>query len=153
MPESLAAYQNAIKLDPKFKEAYTNLAQLHREAGNGDEAVRVFKRAINLDATYLHAAHLYGLCLHGMGRTREALAQFQSCLKLDPAHAASVQVREQVMMLTTIFVGHALDKTEVYARRQQPQLSFISTITFLSPLSSSPLLPLFIHAPLTYAQY
>ena len=91
VPEALAAYQNAVKLDPKFKEAYVNLAQLHREAGKGDEAIRVFKRAIKLDAKYMHAAHLYGLCLHGMGRTREALTQFHACLKLDPSHAACTQ--------------------------------------------------------------
>ena len=98
MPEALVAYENAVKLDPKFKEAYVNLAQLHREAGKGDDAIRVFKRAIKLDAKYMHAAHLYGLCLHGMGRTREALAQFHTALKIEPSHAACIQVRPTVQI-------------------------------------------------------
>ena len=71
------------------------------------EAARVFRRALKIDPKYMHAAHLYGLCLHGMGQTRKALTQFESCLQIDPSHAACTQFRGTCERQINIRIGSA----------------------------------------------
>ena len=85
------AYERATALDAAFKEAWLNLAQLHRESGAGKVALRHFERALAATGgKYPQALQMRGLCHHGMGRTALALADFQGVLRLEPNHAEAL---------------------------------------------------------------
>ncbi len=71
----------AIRLEPKFKEAHLNIGQLTRDFGDGKLASRHFADAWGIDAEYVNAYYLHGLCLYGMGEIRRALEVFEKGLR------------------------------------------------------------------------
>mmetsp|Transcript_69499 Transcript_69499/g.139865 ORF Transcript_69499/g.139865 Transcript_69499/m.139865 type:complete len:343 (+) Transcript_69499:248-1276(+) len=76
------AYERAIALDRKFKEAWVNLAQLKRECGAGQAALAAFDEAFQLDPHHAQTSYLRGLCKHGLGKPKQALEDFSRALKL-----------------------------------------------------------------------
>jgi len=71
--EAIIAYQRAIHIDPKFKEAIANLAQAHRDAGDRDNSERIFAQAFKVDAKYVHGFHLRGECLRDFSMPPKAV--------------------------------------------------------------------------------
>ena len=83
--EAIIAYQRATQLDPTFKEAWANLAQAHRDAGDRANAERIFARAFEVDSRYVHGFHLRGLLYYGCGEIRLSLADFSKGVEYDPS--------------------------------------------------------------------
>eukprot|EP00960_Hanusia_phi_P038138 753295-Hanusia_phi.AAC.5 len=74
--EIALAYERATQLDPNMKEAWANLAQAHRDAGDRQNAEKYFAKAERLDPNYVHCYHLRGLLYYGCGEIRLALQDF-----------------------------------------------------------------------------
>jgi predicted O-linked N-acetylglucosamine transferase (SPINDLY family) len=49
LDESLLAIQKALRINPKYSDAYNNLGNVFRQAGQSDHAISQFDRAIQLD--------------------------------------------------------------------------------------------------------
>ncbi|MCK4654730.1 MAG: tetratricopeptide repeat protein [Candidatus Cloacimonetes bacterium] len=63
-PEAISNFKKAIKMDPDFCEAYTNLAVAYAKTGENQKAVRVLKKALTKDPDedyliYLNLAQVY----------------------------------------------------------------------------------------------
>ena len=56
--EASKSYENVVKADPKYAEAWSNLGYTYRKQGYFDKAVKAYKKAINL-APNLAEAHEY----------------------------------------------------------------------------------------------
>jgi len=44
-PEAIEAFQEVVKLDPGFTDAWHNLALLYEKTGHKEKAIEAFKRA------------------------------------------------------------------------------------------------------------
>ena len=75
----------ALKYDDSLAEAHTSLASIKAVADwDWQGAENEYRRAIELNPNYPTAHHWYGAQLFILGRTKEALQQFETALKLDP---------------------------------------------------------------------
>jgi len=83
--EAVIAYERATKIEPKFKEAWANLAQAYRDNGDRSNAEIYFQKALSVDASYVHGYHLRGLLYYGCGEIRLALADFKRGCEVDPS--------------------------------------------------------------------
>src|SRR6267143_1309877 len=84
-PKARIAAERALALDSSLAEAHTSLASVKFSYDwdwNGAEAE--FKRAIALNPNYATAHQWYGQFLRLMGREKEAIAEEEKSLNLDP---------------------------------------------------------------------
>jgi TolB-like protein/DNA-binding winged helix-turn-helix (wHTH) protein/Tfp pilus assembly protein PilF len=85
MPLAKAAATKALQLDDTLVEAHTTLARvLFAYDWNWPAAEKEFKRAIELNPRYAPAHQWYGGYLSATGRFREADAEKQRALELEP---------------------------------------------------------------------
>jgi len=83
--QGMAAFRQAIRMDPTEVAAYAHLGQLLTEAGHHREAVGVFRQAISMPNT--DAASLLcglGMALAGLRRWDEAHRAFQEAMEMSP---------------------------------------------------------------------
>lgn len=85
--ESIAAHEQALKLDPGFVQALVNLISLYGRTGQFARAQQAFRNAadINPDIPELH--YNFGVLLTQQERMIEAASEFQTCLQLNPYYA------------------------------------------------------------------
>lgn len=69
-------FDQAIKLDPDYPDAFNSRALAHAGAGKSEQAIADFDQAINLDPNYAIAIFNRALALQTMGRTDDAARDF-----------------------------------------------------------------------------
>jgi tetratricopeptide (TPR) repeat protein len=84
---AIAAYREALKLDPTYFPASVNLADLYRNRGLERDAQQVLDAAIKADPAAAGPRHALGLSLVRQKRTPEALAALGEAARLDPDSA------------------------------------------------------------------
>jgi tetratricopeptide (TPR) repeat protein len=83
--EAAADAREALALDDSLAEAHTSLAAVSVLNWNWDEAEQEFTRALELNPNNAQTHHWYGnLYLVPKGRHKEAIAELQRALDLDP---------------------------------------------------------------------
>ena len=82
--EALAAYEQAIRLDPKFARAYNDKGWTLSNLMRLEEAVADFEQAIRLDPNYAIAYTNKGYAFNGLKRFEEAVAAFEQAIRLKP---------------------------------------------------------------------
>lgn len=88
--EALAAFEQALRLDPHFADAYFGKGNAFYFMKRYEDALLAFEQAIRLDP---HNAALHnnkGGALYMLGHYREALADYEQALRLDP-HLVNAQ--------------------------------------------------------------
>ncbi|HEX5066049.1 MAG TPA: tetratricopeptide repeat protein [Myxococcota bacterium] len=80
-------YEAALRIEPYYRPASVNLADLHRMAGHDDEGVKVLAEALQRDPEGAELHHAMGLALVRAGRHQEALAHFERAAKSAPEQA------------------------------------------------------------------
>jgi len=78
------AAQAALARDPLLAEAHSSLAHVDLHAWDWVGSEKEFRRALELDPSYVTAHHWYALCLTTLGRVDEAVAQMRIARGLDP---------------------------------------------------------------------
>ena len=78
--ERIAAYQKATALNPRFKEAYSNLADALTSARRFDEARAALDAALGLDPDYVGARINEINLMKALGQKKEALAKVEAIL-------------------------------------------------------------------------
>lgn len=88
-PEAIAAYEAAIRINPEFAPAYNQLGYSLRNLGRLDEASKAFCTYMKLvpDEPNPYDSHAELLLL--MGRYRDAIAEYQRALAINPSFAPS----------------------------------------------------------------
>jgi tetratricopeptide (TPR) repeat protein len=77
------AYRSAIRIDPKYEEAYYNLGVLLKK-DRPSEAQRLFRTALKLDPAYASAYRELGHVLIKTGSTPEGVSHLRKAIQLDP---------------------------------------------------------------------
>jgi serine/threonine protein kinase len=93
LQEALAAYEQALHLDPYHADAYVGKGDVLSWLGHYEEALQSFEQAIHLvprDANYHNNR---GLALYSLGRYREALVAYNQALRLDPHQVGALRGR------------------------------------------------------------
>ena len=85
--EAQKKYERAVKIDPTYAEAYSNLGYTYRKQGKLDKAVRTYKKAIKLDPKLAEAHEYLGETYVEMGKFDLAEKELQILQELDSEHA------------------------------------------------------------------
>src|SRR5207249_7558964 len=87
--EGLAAYEQAIRLDPTYGLAWRMKGYTLSALRRYEEALAAYEQAISLDATDAEAYTGKGDTLYALKRYEEALKAYEQALHLDPTSAGA----------------------------------------------------------------
>ncbi len=81
---ALDAYEQARQLDPNLPFAHINKGAALRDLKRYDEELAAYEQAIRLDPNYAAAYHYKGVALHNLKRYDEALVAYEQAIRLNP---------------------------------------------------------------------
>ena len=103
--KALDEYEESIRLDPTYANAYNNRGNLRKNKGEIDRAVDDYDRAIRLDpglaAAYYNRGNIHG----DRGESDKAFADLSETIRLDPKHS-----------LARVFRGNIWEERKDYAK-------------------------------------
>lgn len=82
--ESIAKFQEALKINPNFARAYSNLGIAQYQKGEYDEAIKHYSRALALKPDFADTHNNLGVVLSDQGKLDEAINHFSAALRIDP---------------------------------------------------------------------
>jgi protein O-mannosyl-transferase len=94
--EAVAYYDEALRLNPNFAAAHTNLGKLLAEGGRIPEATPHFEAAVRLAPGDADAHANLGNALLYLGRVPDAHRHYLEALRLDPANATAKEMLAQL---------------------------------------------------------
>lgn len=81
--DQITAAQGAASRNPQAVDAWTRLGVLFRRAGERDNAVQAFNRALEIEPRNLRVHNKVGEMMLAEGKTEEAIKRFQAILSAD----------------------------------------------------------------------
>jgi serine/threonine protein kinase len=113
--EALAAFEQAIHLDPNSAVAYHNKGNALYELKRYQEALAAFEQVIRLDSNDAVAYYGKGNALRDLKRYPEALAAYEQAIHLDPSFAAAYNNKGFALKA----LGKKQDAQQAYERARQ----------------------------------
>src|SRR5439155_1269934 len=95
--EALAAYEQAIRLDPNYAMAYYNKGFVLSSRSRYEEALTAFEQTLRLDPNNAGAYCLKGNALSYFKRYEEALTALEQAIRLDPDDAGAYRLKGDVL--------------------------------------------------------
>jgi Tfp pilus assembly protein PilF len=87
VPEAVAQYEAALRIDPNDAQAHYNLGGVLLDAGRTDDAIREYQAALRSAPNFSWARNNLGTALSRAGRYQEAYEQYVLAVQSDPEHA------------------------------------------------------------------
>jgi tetratricopeptide (TPR) repeat protein len=87
VPEAVADFREAIRLNPGFAENHYNLGNALQKMGRPEEAEASYREALRLRPDFAEAHSNLGNALQKMGRLDDAIAAYRNALRLEPEMA------------------------------------------------------------------
>ena len=86
LDEAIVHYRRAVELNPKFSDAWTNLANVYLDQARYDEAIPLYERALGdmLYKTPFIAENNLGWCYYKKGDTQVGIDHIRSALVVNP---------------------------------------------------------------------
>ena len=81
--EARAAFESALKISPRFAQAFVNLGNLELESNCVEDAISYYRRAIDADSQNASAYRHLALAYRRAGRSTEALQAFSRARRLE----------------------------------------------------------------------
>ena len=85
--DAAAAYEKAIRLNPRYAEACGNLGNALREMGDLAGAVSAYQHALTLNPSHADTHNNLGVAKKELGLPHEAITCYRHALALKPTHA------------------------------------------------------------------
>ena len=85
--KAIQAYQKAIKLNPKYSDAYYNLGIMYVNEGQYDKAIEVYQKAIELNPKNDMAYNNMGIAYESNNEHIKAIQSYQKAIKLNPKYS------------------------------------------------------------------
>jgi tetratricopeptide (TPR) repeat protein len=87
---AVAAYQQAVRAEPKFVEAWNGLGHAYRKAKQYDKALDAYKQAITLKQDYANPHEYLARTYVAMGDKEAAMREYEIVKRLDAKMAADL---------------------------------------------------------------
>ncbi len=87
LDQAITCFAEAIRLNPKFAEAYCNRGIVYDEKGEPDKAIADFTEAIRLNPKFTEAYHNRGVVYTEKGEPDKAIADYTEAIRLNPKFA------------------------------------------------------------------
>ena len=84
---ALAAYDEAIRINPGYALAWNNKGVTLSDLGRKDEAIVAYDQALKINPGYALAWFNKGVALSDLGRKDEAIVAYDRALKINPGYA------------------------------------------------------------------
>lgn len=110
--EAIAQYNNAIVLNPKSFEYYSNRGACFVKIKNFDAAIKDFEQAINLNSDDFASYYNRGVLLFNTGDLTGAKADIEKSLQIKPDYAEAVLKLEQIEILLSSVERYNTDLTQ-----------------------------------------
>ena len=88
--DSILSFENALKIDQKYIEAYNNLATTYINLGQFEKAIDYLKKAITIKPDYANAFNNLASAQSDLGKYEDALESFDTILKMQPNYPGAV---------------------------------------------------------------
>jgi len=85
--EAAAAYREALRAEPRLRDAHYNLANLLAMEQRFDDAIRHYRKVLETNSRDVEALYNLGAVLGMRGQLAEAKRSFQQVLAAEPSHA------------------------------------------------------------------
>jgi tetratricopeptide (TPR) repeat protein len=80
-----------VTIDPKLGEAYLQLGILHSERGRFEQAIRAYKKAIEVSPQLGEAHYRLGLAYRRIGEESKAEQEFQVFAQVEKTETAAIE--------------------------------------------------------------
>ncbi len=98
--EAIAAYEKALELRPEDANVRVDMGTCYRNAGESERAAEEYRKALSFDPSNLQAHRNLGVVLaYDLGRTKEAIAELETYLRLSPDAPDAQKVRQAIKEL------------------------------------------------------
>lgn len=87
---AIAAYQQAVRVEPKFAEAWNNMGYCYRKAKQFDKALDAYKQAISLKPDFAYPHEYAARTYLAMGNKDGAMREYEILKRLDGKMAGEV---------------------------------------------------------------
>ncbi len=87
MPEAIAHFDQALRLEPDYAEAHYNLGVALAQTGRIPEAIGHYEQALRIWPDYAEAHYNLGIALGQTGRIPEAIGHYEQALRIKPDFA------------------------------------------------------------------
>ena len=95
LPDAIRMINDALKIEPKFVDAYLSVAGMQAEQKNYNESINQFEKAFTLDSVYTKSYLLpYSISLSGAGRFDDALIAVNRFLTTPKLNDRSIKAGE-----------------------------------------------------------
>jgi len=94
--EALVAFNNAIKINPQYMEAYFHRGNVYDEMGDYEKAVVDYNRAIKLNPLYIDAYLFRGLAYNNLGKLNKAIADIKKAARLGDQFAQKFLIKKGI---------------------------------------------------------
>jgi len=85
--DALAAWQQAVAVNPNYPVALMNIANVQAERGKVDEAIAQYRTVLSLVPNATDAHYNLGNALRELGEMAQAIAHYDQALRLNPNYA------------------------------------------------------------------
>jgi tetratricopeptide (TPR) repeat protein len=93
---ALEAFEQALRLDPNYMEAYQEKGMTLLELARYDYALEAFEQALRLDPNLVSLYIAKGQTLNALERYKEALTAFEQAIHLDPDYIGRDKALQQL---------------------------------------------------------
>ena len=87
---AIAAYQQAVRLEPKFAEAWNNMGYCYRKTKQFDKALDAYKQAMSLKPDFAYPHEYAARTYLAMGNKDAAMREYEILKRLDGKMAGEV---------------------------------------------------------------
>ena len=94
-PVAIKMINDALKIDPKYVDAYLSIAEIYANMKNYNEAITQYQKAFSLDEVYIKPFYLsYSISLAGAGKFEKALEAVNTFLTIPKLNERSLKSGE-----------------------------------------------------------
>ena len=124
--QACALYVEALRLDPRHVEAYSNLGCLRWSFGQKRQAFACFVQGLRLDPGHAVLLFNLGVAQQDLGQTESAVASYQAAVLLSPklavGHRALAQLLERLgETQEALFHRQAYSRLMAHSRSSSPK--------------------------------
>ena len=95
--EAIEAYDEAIRMDPEFAQAWSDKGSALVELNRSEEAIEAYNKALEIDPQDAMTWYHKGLALASQGEYDESIKAFDKALEIDPQLESAREVKSIVV--------------------------------------------------------